>query len=160
MRRRPLTPQAQRLVARFAGEHEALRPILARLRATADLVAADPTAADRVAALRDVHTQLVERLLPHEDEEEHRLLPALARPLGDEATDPASRSHVEIHRLVDRLGGHLDRTLDGRLDRDLVPDLLATLYGLDAVLRLHFAQEEESMFSLASVDPDPGAGPR
>ena len=37
---------------------------------------------------------------------------------------------------------------DRRLRPDQVPDLLATLYGLDALLRLHLAQEEESYFSL------------
>lgn len=49
------------------------------------------------------------------------------------------------------LGAQLTHT-DGRLRPDQVPDLLATLYGLDAVLRLHLAQEEETFFTL---DPAP-----
>jgi soluble P-type ATPase len=153
VRRRQLPAEAEEPVARFAGEHEDLRPTLTQLRATADLIATDPTSPECVAALRDVHRQLVERLLPHEDEEEHRLLPALVRPLGSAAAVlPVSRSHVEIHRLVDRIGGHLDRVTDSRLPGDLVTDLLATLYGLDAVLRLHFAQEEENYFALAGTE--------
>jgi hypothetical protein len=36
---------------------------------------------------------------------------------------------------------------DGRLRRDELPDLIAVLYGLDAVLRLHLAQEEEDFSS-------------
>jgi len=55
-------------------------------------------------------------------------------------------------RLVDRLGSHLDQAArpgaghgpgpDGTLPADQLPDLLATLYGLDAVLRLHLAHNE------------------
>ena len=154
VRRQRLPDEAEELVGRFAAEHEEVRPTLSQVRATADLIATDPASPQCVPALRNTHTQLVERLLPHEDAEEHRLLPALAGPLGsDAATAPASRSHAEIHRLVDRIDGHLRRVSDSRLPADLVPDLLATLYGLDAVLRLHFAQEEEVMFSLASEPP-------
>ncbi len=93
-------------------------------------------------------------MLPHETAEERQLYPALAGPLGsEEATATMSRAHVEIRRQVDRLGGHLAQAADGRLRPDQVPDLLATLYGLDAVLRLHLAQEEEEYFSLDPSDP-------
>ncbi|MFD0788353.1 hemerythrin domain-containing protein, partial [Micromonospora azadirachtae] len=106
-----------------------------------------------VPALREVHRRLVEEVLPHEAAEEQRLYPALAGPLGsDEATSTMSREHVEISRLVDRIGGHLARQPDGRLRADEVPDLLAAMYGLDAVLRLHLAQEEEDYFSLNAAD--------
>ncbi|MDI5940026.1 hemerythrin domain-containing protein, partial [Micromonospora sp. DH15] len=67
---------------------------------------------------------------------------------SDEATSTMSRGHVEIRRLVDRIGGHLAQAGDGPLRGDQVTDLLAALYGLDAVLRLHLAQEEEDYFSL------------
>lgn len=154
VRREHLPADVEQLVGRFAAEHDDLRPILSQLRSTADLIATDPDSPQCVPALRDTHTQLTRRLLPHEEAEEHLLLPALVGPLGSEAvTAAASRSYVEIHRLVDRIGGHLRRVTDARLSADLVPDLLATLYGLDAVVRLHFAQEEENMFSLVSAEP-------
>lgn len=66
---------------------------------------------------------------------------------GPEATQAMSRGHVEIERHVRRLGRHLS-TPDG-LSPDQVDDLRATLYGLDAILTLHFAQEEEDYFTLA-----------
>nr|WP_230689077.1 hemerythrin domain-containing protein [Micromonospora sp. WMMC415] len=127
--------------------------MLDRLRDTADLVATRPDAPECVPALREVHRRLVDEVLPHEAAEERQLYPALAGPLGsDEATSTMSRTHVEISRLVDRIGGHLAQQPDGRLRRDAVPDLLATLYGLDAVLRLHLTQEEEDYFSLDPPD--------
>jgi hypothetical protein len=63
-------------------------------------------------------------------------------------------THAEIERLAARLATHLE--LDdaaGRLDPSQVEDVLATLYGLYAVLRLHFVQEEEDYFALASEAP-------
>ncbi len=60
-----------------------------------------------------------------------------------------SRTHAEIQRLSDRIGTHiaLAQASDG-VQPDQVEDLLACLYGLYAVLRLHFLQEEENYFTL------------
>ncbi|WP_435871014.1 hemerythrin domain-containing protein [Micromonospora musae] len=154
MRRREVSPQTRELLDRYAGEHAGIRDVLDRLRDTADLVATRPGARECVPALREVHRRLTGQVLPHESREERQLYPALAGPLGgDEASSTMSRGHVEISRLVDRIGGHLTQHQDGRLRSDEVPDLLAALYGLDAVLRLHLAQEEEEYFSLDSNTP-------
>lgn len=153
LRRREISPETRELLDRYAGQHAGVRDVLARLRDTADLVATRPDAPECVPALRGVHRRLVDEVLPHEAAEEQRLYPALADPLGsDEATSTMSRGHVEISRLVDRIGGHLAQHPDGRLRPDEVPDLLAVLYGLDAVLRLHLLQEEEDYFSLNPAD--------
>jgi hypothetical protein len=48
---------------------------------------------------------------------------------------------------VARLGRHLAGP--DSLSPDQLDDLRATLYGLDAVLTLHFAQEEQDYFALA-----------
>lgn len=95
---------------------------------------------------------LVERIIPHEREEEAQLYPALAAPLGGpEATAPMSRAHAEIQRLTRRLGTHLTQIdASGTLNRGRVDDLLACLYGLHAILALHFIQEEENYFALAT----------
>jgi hemerythrin-like domain-containing protein len=160
VRRRPLTSETQALLEQFSAEHERLRDSLAQLRATADLIATNPDASECLTALRATHRRLVEEIRPHEEAEEHRLYPALARPLGsDEATTTMSRAHVEIHRLIDRIDGHLRQVSDSRLRTDQVPDLLANLYGLHAILRLHFTQEEESFFALSSTS-SPAEAPR
>ncbi|MEV0152492.1 heavy metal translocating P-type ATPase [Micromonospora sp. NPDC050686] len=153
LRRRDVPPATRELLDRYAGEHAPVRDVLARLRDTADLVATRPQAPECVPAVREVHRRLVDEVLPHETAEERQLYPALAGPLGsEEATSTMSRGHVEIAALVDRIGGHLAEHADGRLRPDEVPDLLAALYGLDAVLRLHLAQEEEDYFSLNPAD--------
>ncbi|MEU5384813.1 hemerythrin domain-containing protein [Kitasatospora cineracea] len=103
-----------------------------------------------LAAVRQVDRLLTDLLLPHEHAEEHRLYPALTRRLGgSEATETMSRAHTEIDRLARRITTHLHLAdEEGRLRPDRTDDLTACPYGLHAVLRLHFQQEEESYFSL------------
>ena len=143
-----LPPDTGELLRRFASEHDELREAVGQLREAADqLVAADPAA---LATLIGAHEFLTERLLPHELAEETQLYPALARPLGGgEATATMSRTHAEIQRLSDRIGTHvaLARAAD-RVQPDQTEDLLACLYGLYALLQLHFLQEEENYFTL------------
>jgi hypothetical protein len=107
-------------------------------------------------SLTAVHALLAERILPHEHAEETQLYPALARPLGSgEVTATMSRTHAEIQRLSDRIAMHLaSAQAAGAIQHDQVDDLLACLYGLYALLRLHFAQEEENYFVLAEDDTD------
>ena len=60
-----------------------------------------------------------------------------------------SRTHAEIQRLADRIGTHVALAKAGNaIQPDQVDDLLACLYGLYALLRLHFLQEEENYFTL------------
>lgn len=139
------------LLRHFAAEHETLRDTLASLRAVADRIAERPDA-EALKALETAHRFLVEDLLPHERAEETKLYPALAGPLGgSEATATMSRAHAEIQRLTTRIGTHLELArARGDFDPDQIDDLLACLYGLHAVLRLHFLQEEENYFVLAA----------
>ncbi len=61
-----------------------------------------------------------------------------------------SRAHVEIGRLSRRIDAHVRLAHEnGGLAPDQMDDLRSCLYGLNTVLRLHFAQEEENYFSLA-----------
>lgn len=139
------------LLRRFASEHDQLRDAVQLLRDAADLlVAEDPAALE---TLIHAHLFLTERLLPHELAEERQLYPALARPLGAEATATMSRTHAEIQRLADRIGTHVALAQSGNgIQPDQVEDLLACLYGLFALLQLHFLQEEENYFTLADMD--------
>jgi heavy metal translocating P-type ATPase len=147
-----VTPETDVLLHGFAAEHDELRDALASLRTAAALLSAG-VSPEALAALRSAHTTLVERILPHERAEESQLYPALAAPLGSlEATAPMSRVHAEIERLTRRLGTHLTQiNEDGRVDPARVDDLLACLYGVHAVLALHFTQEEENYFALADT---------
>lgn len=156
-----LAAGTEQLLHRFADEHDQLRDTIGLLRTAADRVAAGPDAA-ALASLTAAHTLLTERILPHEQAEEAQLYPALARPLGSgEATATMSRTHAEIQRLSDRIATHLALAQSaGAIRHDQVDDLLACLYGLYALLRLHFVQEEESYFTLAEDDAATGPPPR
>ncbi|MDZ4269675.1 MAG: heavy metal translocating P-type ATPase [Mycobacterium sp.] len=137
------------MLRRFAAEHDELRDTLGLLRDAADRLVAGADAG-ALQALTLAHTFLTEKLLPHERAEETLLYPALARPLGTgEATATMSRTHAEIQRLSDRISTHLALAeADSGIQPDQVDDLLACLYGLYTLLRLHFLQEEESYFTL------------
>jgi heavy metal translocating P-type ATPase len=146
-----IQPATEQLIHRFAAEHDDLRDVIEAVRDAADRVSEAP-GRDALAAVRQVHRLLTERLLPHEYAEEHQLYPALAASLGSpEVTATMSRAHTEIQRLSRRIATHLTLadSSDGLLRPDQIDDLRACLYGLHTVLQLHFTQEEENYFSLA-----------
>ena len=145
----------EQLLRRFDAEHDELRDTIGQLRDAADRLAAAPDQS-ALQAITRAHSLLTDRILPHEHAEETQLYPALAHPLGTgEATATMSRTHAEIQRLSDRIGAHLALAQGtGAIDPDQVDDLLACLYGLYALLRLHFVQEEENYFTLAADEPE------
>ncbi|MGH2527515.1 MAG: heavy metal translocating P-type ATPase, partial [Actinomycetota bacterium] len=138
---------------RFRAEHREFAPELQRIRSVADRLDTFAPAQAR-GELERIRWFLLERLPRHEQEEEAAVYPVVARLMGGE--DPMGsmeRAHMEIEHLA-RVFGHLvaDVPEDGPTREDLV-DLRRVLYGLHAVLRLHFAQEEEAYSWLASDRP-------
>ena len=135
---------------RFRAEHREFAPELARVRSVADRLG-ELGPEDVRRELEAVRRFVVERLPQHEEEEEAAVYPVVARLLGGE--DPMSsmaRAHIEISHLA-RVFRQLldDLPADGPTPDDLV-DLRRVLYGLYAILRLHFAQEEEAYAWLSS----------
>lgn len=147
-----LEAKTEELIRRFSAEHDRMRDDLSMFRDAGQLLASgDRTAA--LASLRRADAFLHQTLLPHEHDEDRKLYPALARPLGSpEATATMSRMHAEIDRLAHRLHAHV-QVADGSggIRDDQVDDLLACLYGLHAMLSLHFIQEEENFFVLLAA---------
>ncbi|HYB81478.1 MAG TPA: heavy metal translocating P-type ATPase [Mycobacterium sp.] len=150
-----LPARTEQMLRRFDAEHDELRDAIGLLREAADRLVAAPDQA-AVQTITSAHRLLTERILPHERAEETQLYPALAHPLGtSEATATMSRTHAEIQRLSDRIGAHLALAASsGTVGPDQVEDLLGCLYGLYALLRLHFVQEEENYFTLAGDQPE------
>jgi len=150
-----LPARTEQMLRRFDAEHDELRDAIGSLRDAADRLAIAPDQPALQAVTR-AHSLLTDRILPHERAEETQLYPALAHPLGTgEATATMSRTHAEIQRLADRIGAHLELAQSGgAIAPEQVDDLLACLYGLHALLRLHFVQEEENYFTLARDEPD------
>jgi iron-sulfur cluster repair protein YtfE (RIC family) len=137
---------------RFSDEHPRLQSQLERLRSAADALGSDPPHA-ALEQVRSVNRFLVEELLPHEQAEDSELYPVLARVLGGhDSMGTMSRAHAEIGRLVGRLGRLLDGIPNDDLHGEDVRELQGVLYGLYAVLRLHFAQENEGYFSLLDTE--------
>jgi heavy metal translocating P-type ATPase len=137
---------------RFRAEHKEFVPELQRIRAVADRLGV-AGAADVREELEGVRWFIVDRLPRHEEEEEAAVYPVVAKLLGGE--DPMSsmaRAHIEISHLG-RVYQQLleDLPPEGPSPEDLM-DLRRVLYGLHAILRLHFAQEEEAYAWLASAE--------
>jgi heavy metal translocating P-type ATPase len=140
---------------RFREEHREFAPELQRIRTVADRLGTLPPEEMR-RELEDVRAFLLDRLPEHEEQEEAVVYPVVAQLMGGE--DPMgsmSRAHLEI--------SHLGRVYE-QLLKDLPPegpdaedlmDLRRVMYGLHAILRLHFAQEEEAYSWLAEGEEEP-----
>jgi len=140
--------------AELRSAHAALESPISRIRPLADRIDRMEPPAARL-ALGDLRRFLIEELLPHEELEDRTIHPMLAAATGsDDAVAAMHRTHAEIFRLVrllDRIVGELPA--EGPSPDDLL-DLRRILYGLDAIVRLHQAQEEDLYGSIG--DP---AGP-
>ena len=137
----------------LAAGHGPLRLVLEDLRSTAlALDSADDATA--LASLREVSTRISEEVVPHEREDESQVYPGLAERLGgNDPLAPMSRTHQEIFHLASLLGRLVDNAfVDGFADEDR-SEARRILYALDAILRLHFAQEEELLTSLTIDGP-------
>jgi heavy metal translocating P-type ATPase len=144
---RPRRLDTAGLAAGLASSHRMLRSHVEELASLASRLETLPPSAART-QLERARDMLEKELLPHEREEQKTAYPVIARMLKDEdPTGPLIQTHHEIHRLT-RLFGRLVAQLpaDGPKAED-IRDLRRTLYGLHAILSLHFAQEEE-LYSL------------
>ncbi len=151
--RAPKIPGWGDLSARLQAEHRDLAPAIAGLRSLADALG-DLSPGEAMARLADARTFLIETLVPHEEHEDREVFPMLAQAArNDDLTSALHRTHTEIFhliRLVDRMVGELPE--EGPAPEDL-NDLRRVLYGLDAILRLHMAQEEELYLALGDDHP-------
>jgi heavy metal translocating P-type ATPase len=140
---------------RFRREHRAFAGELQRIRTVADRLE-EMTPEQARAELETVRVFIAETLPRHEEEEEAAVYPVVAKLLGGE--DPMSsmaRAHIEITHLG-RVYDHLLAELppEGPSPEEIT-DLRRVLYGLYAILRLHFAQEEEAYAWLSSDEAVP-----
>lgn len=134
---------------RLHAEHEQLAPVLDQLGAVAARLHALP-GAEATSLLVELEHRLRTELLVHEQADDREVYPAVAALLGgDDPLAAMSRSHREIFRLHHRLGTLIDGLDPTHPDPRALRDVQRLLYGLDAILRLHFAQEEEIYASLA-----------
>jgi hemerythrin-like domain-containing protein len=136
-------------------EHQELYPYVEILRQAADAVNESLTtmAHDRI---EESYRFLTRQLIPHAQAEEKALYPMVDKAMqAEHATATMSRDHVEIIRLTEEL----DRL---RVDRSQLSitsiqakTLRRILYGLYALVKVHFAKEEEIYLPLLDAKLSP-----
>lgn len=131
------------MVEGLRADHQRLRPLLDRIDSVARMLDR-PTGDGLRDALKGVDDLLRKDLLPHEREDEDALYPRLAGLLdGADPLAAMSRTHREIFHLSRLYMRALEELPPGPLPDFELGQLRHLLHGLGAILRLHFAQEEE-----------------
>lgn len=139
-------------------EHAGLLPRLLEL----DTVAADlgDWHADTAARLKGIVGLLRDHLIPHAHAEEAALYPRVEQVMGAPgATDTMKADHTEIVRRIDRLAVLVAAVGGGPASAEQTEELKAQLYGLAAILVLHFRKEEDVLLPvldahLSATDAD------
>lgn len=134
--------------APLRAEHRELVPYIADLRAVADSVGVAPLAELRL-RLRAASDFLVSHLIPHALAEDEVLYPAVTAFVGTPvATATMSRDHQAVLALTTELAA-LRRLAEGdELRAQTAAGLRRVLYGLHALIKVHFAKEEEILLPL------------
>jgi iron-sulfur cluster repair protein YtfE (RIC family) len=124
-------------------EHKELLPHIELLRTAADAIgAASGTSLQR--SVDEAYAFLTHHLIPHAQAEERALYPVVGILMGaPEATATMSRDHVEIGRLTAELGSIRSYLNSASMSRSQEQTLRRVLYGLYAIIKVHFAKEEE-----------------
>jgi iron-sulfur cluster repair protein YtfE (RIC family) len=149
-----MTPVTQPL----RDEHKELWPHVEVLRTTADAVGEAPLEVLRL-ALDEAYDFLAHHLIAHAHAEERALYPVVQKVMGaPEATATMSRDHVEVGRLTDELGA-LRAQLSSAVSITTAQSktLRRVLYGLYALVKVHFAKEEEVYLPLIDARLSPAA---
>jgi heavy metal translocating P-type ATPase len=136
------TPMSSAAALALRHEHEELDARLDRLREIAD--ALDDAAPVAAVALIGEANRLVREVVAHERSDESKVYPSLAKFLSDgHGLGAMSRAHREIMHLA-RLLDRLTTDLSPReADRYLLRDAQRVIEAIEALVRVHNAQEEE-----------------
>lgn len=128
----------------FREEHAELRGQIEHLRSVADRLPTMDTS-EREAELRPVFGFLHDSLIPHAEAEERVLYPAVAELLGN---PKSTATMISDHRAIVSRIEALEKT-----EPDDLPRLQGLLYGLYALLIVHFHKEEDDYLPLLEERP-------
>ena len=131
-------------------EHHELLPHIEFIKETADKAGISPHE-ELKKSLDEVYEFLTKHLLIHAKAEEKVLYPIIGKLMGAaDATKTMSRDHIEIERLIEELN-HIRQSED-------LKELRRVLYGLYALIKVHFAKEEEIYLPLIDNKLTPQEG--
>jgi hypothetical protein len=123
-------------------QHLALLRQLDRLRSLAD--ALDDVTPESASALIVEANAIVKDVVAHERDDEGAVYPKLAKALADtHGLSAMSRAHREILHLAGLLGRIVDDLPNEEVDRYLIRDAQRLIEAIEALVRLHTAQEED-----------------
>ncbi len=138
-------------------EHAELFPHVDRIREIAEHIDRASDAEVR-RDVDEVYDFLARHLIPHAQAEDAALYPAVQKTLGSpDATLTMSRDHVEVGRYVEELAALKAGIINGHLNSDQIRSLQRVLYGVYALVKVHFAKEEEIYLPLLDRTLSPEA---
>ena len=124
-------------------EHKELYPQVELLRAAGDAINESLTTSAH-AKIEEAYNFLTHQLIPHAQAEDKALYPVVQKAMGAPmATATMSRDHVEVGRLTDELGTLRVHHSQLSITTLQAQALRRVLYGLYALVKVHFAKEEE-----------------
>ncbi|MBB5461048.1 heavy metal translocating P-type ATPase [Paraburkholderia sp. Cpub6] len=133
---------------RLRSEHVELGPVMEQIRELADELPLLP-GTSVAGALAGMNELLRRHLLPHEQRDDQEVYPGLARLIGGEDPMAAmSAMHREIYRIARLLRQMTDDVPPEGPNAASLCEFQRLLYGLDAIARLHCAQEDELFHAL------------
>lgn len=134
---------------RLKADHAELGPVMEQIRALADELPRMPPQSV-AGALTRMNESLAQQLVPHEQHDDIELYPGLAQLMGgDDPMAAMSGTHREIFRLARMLRQMTAHVPPEGPDAASLREFQRLLYALDAIVRLHCAQEDELFHALA-----------
>jgi heavy metal translocating P-type ATPase len=124
-------------------DHVALVRSLDRLRSIADALD-DSAPGDAAALIVEANAVVQQQVVAHERDDEGSVYPRLAKVLMDgHGLSAMSRAHREILHLARLLARVVEDLPSEKIDRYLVRDAQRVIEALEALVRIHTAQEED-----------------
>jgi hemerythrin-like domain-containing protein len=136
-------------------EHKELMPHVESLNAAADAIREILATSDLV-VIDEALSFLTDHLLPHAKAEEKALYPVVRKVMGSvDGTSTMSRDHVEIEKMTKELVLIRSKIKVTRITMQQATAFRRLFYGLYAIVKLHFAKEEEVYLPLLDKNLKP-----
>jgi iron-sulfur cluster repair protein YtfE (RIC family) len=124
--------------------HERIREHVDRLPALADMLEQRPPPPEFAARFSSEYDFMTGTLWPHVEVVEGNLYPELERLMQNRhSMAPMRREHAELGRLIEAMGGYLDRVHAGPLNPTDALGLRRLIIAFYALVKTHVAEEEE-----------------